>query len=93
MSLVLQQVRECDGECCRESPRFPVEGKSCEFLEDGKCRIKAGKAKVPKGESPVWPGRSASDVYQETCVDWPQNSREGHDTGGCCWQWVEDNGD
>ncbi|MDX1489092.1 MAG: hypothetical protein R3268_12865 [Acidiferrobacterales bacterium] len=88
----LVQVRECDGQCCRESPRWPVEGGDrCLFLDtDGKCSIKKGDYPVPIIESPTWPGRDPAEVFQETCVNWPQNSPEGRDTGGCCWQWVKD---
>jgi hypothetical protein len=90
MPLRLVQVRSCDGKCCDESPRWP-KGGTCEFLLDGKCQIQAGNAKVP-GESPTWPGRSGEEVFQETCIGWPHNSPEGRDTGGCCWQWVDDGG-
>jgi hypothetical protein len=83
----LVQVRECDGKCCKESPRWPtVDGLSCQYLKDGKCLIKTGEQPIPTKASPTWPNK----VFQETCVDWPQNSPEGRDTGGCCWQWVED---
>jgi hypothetical protein len=36
MALVLQQVRPCDGECCKESPRFPVD-ESKKGRERGGC--------------------------------------------------------
>jgi hypothetical protein len=87
----LVQIRECDGQCCKESPRWPtVDGLSCQYLKDGKCLIKTGEQPIPTKASPTWPNKSSHEVFQETCVDWPQNSPEGRDTGGCCWQWVED---
>ena len=98
----LSQVRECDGKCCEESPRFPnAEGTHCIYFDlataadvgtlafIGGCKIMRGEAAVPDGESPTNPGQSAAQTYQETCVDWPQNM-PGRDTGGCCLQWVED---
>jgi hypothetical protein len=85
----LVQVRECDGKCCEEKPRWP-RGNSCRFLLNGKCMIKAGKAEVPSDPSPAYPDRDPQEVFDETCDKWPQNSHEGKDTGGCCWQWVSD---
>jgi hypothetical protein len=86
----LVQVRECDGKCCEEKPRWPTVDGSCQYLKDGKCLIKTGAQPIPSKESPTGPGRDPKAVFQETCVDWPQNSPEGRDTGGCCWQWVDD---
>lgn len=92
----LVQVRPCDGKCCEESPRFPdrryKKKKKCRYFKlEGPhhCQIQSGKRKCPSGESPVWPGRSAKEVFQETCVEWPHNSPEGRGTGGCCWQWID----
>ena len=89
MALVLVQVRACDGECCREKPRWPKRG-TCEFLKNGKCQIMEGRKSVPVSDSPAWPGRDSNEVYQETCVDFPQNTHEGRDLMGCCWQWIDD---
>ncbi len=86
----LAQVRECDGQCCKEGPRFPNEDRSgCIYRNDGGCRLMRGEA-VPDEASQIFPGRTAADVFQETCVEWPHNSepRLGK-TGGCCWQWIE----
>jgi hypothetical protein len=86
----LVQVRECDGKCCEEKPRWPYFG-TCLYLKDGKCGIKAGTSELDLDlESPSWPGRNPAEVFKETCDEWPQNSHEGRDTGGCCWQWVAD---
>jgi hypothetical protein len=76
---------------CLANTRWPtVDGLSCQYLKDGKCLIKTGEQPIPTKASPTWPNKSSHEVFQETCVDWPQNSPEGRDTGGCCWQWVED---
>ncbi len=95
----LEQVRECDGKCCEESPRWPnTDHTHCIYWEAPEvstqaviygCKLMRGEAEVP-AESPIWPGRSGAEVYQETCVNWPHNIREGRDVGGCCWQWVDD---
>ena len=91
----LVQVRECDGKCCEEKPRWPnADHSHCIYWSltqaeiDG-CALMRGEAEVPD-ESPIWPERSGTEVYQETCVEWPHNTREGRDTGGCCWQWIDD---
>jgi hypothetical protein len=88
----LVQVRECDGKCCEEKPRWPtVDGKRCVHLTaEGRCAIKINPELMPHEPSPCFPNRSAAETFRETCVDWPQNSYEGRDTGGCCWQWVDD---
>jgi hypothetical protein len=86
----LVQVRKCDGKCCEEKPRFPNKHHSHCIFWDGHCKLMTGEEKIPQGESPIWPGRSSEEVFQETCKEWPQNSHEGKDTGGCCWQWVAD---
>jgi len=70
---------------------------SCRYLvrdNDGKtrCLIQTGEARIPPGESPIWSGRSNEEVVQETCIDWPHNSNEGRDLGGCCWKWVDTDG-
>ena len=98
----LVRVRECDGKCCEESPRFPnAEGTHCIYYNPavaaevgvqafiGGCTIMRGEASVPAGESPINPGRAAAEIYQQTCVDWPENML-GRNTGGCCLQWVDD---
>jgi hypothetical protein len=85
----LVQVRECDGACCAEKPRFPNADRThCRFWA-GQCQLMADPSQIPGGESEVWPGRSAAEVFQETCVDWPQNSDPRDDLMGCCWRWVD----
>jgi len=89
----LVQVRKCDGKCCEEKPRWPtVDGHSCQYLKDGKCLIQSGGQSIPKTESPTWPGRDPKEVFTETCDSWPHNSNEGRDLGGCCWKWVDTDG-
>lgn len=89
----LVQVRPCDGKCCEESPRWPnADNTDCIYRKvDGKetfgCMLMTGEASMLEDESPTNPDQSAEKTFQETCVDWPQNSSRG--TGGCCWQWVD----
>jgi hypothetical protein len=79
----LRRVRACDGQCCKESPRFPTADRSsCLYLENGRCLIQAGKAEVPE---------NYEDWFINTCLRWPHFWRAGRDTGGCCWQWVDGN--
>ena len=89
MSLVLKQVRTCDGACCIESPRFHNEDHSdCIYRDASKpekgCMLMAGTAELPKGDL------SAKVFFQKTCVDWPEHGvkRIGQ-TSNCCQQWVE----
>lgn len=94
-ALSLARVRECDAACCRESPRFPnADGSDCIYNVDASCELMSGKATMPDRRSVIFTDRSAREVFQETCVDWPQNTpvdkRRIDKTGGCCWQWVED---
>ncbi len=90
----LVQVRECDGMCCKESPRFPVQngnGLTCRFYKHG-CELMRG-VPVPDEPSAIFPHRSAKEVFNDTCIGWPQNmplSKSYTGTGGCCWQWVTD---
>ncbi len=90
----LVQVRECDGKCCEESPRFPnTEGTHCIYWSStrafiGGCKIMRGEANVPDEPSPTNPDHSATETYQQTCANWPENI-PGRGTGGCCWQWVD----
>ena len=86
----LVQVRECDGKCCEESPRWPnADGLSCVYLKDGKCQIKSGDEELTTEPSPTNPDKSAEETFKKTCLDWPQNSPVDRGTGGCCWQWVD----
>ena len=89
----LVKVRECDGQCCKEGPRFPNADHTDCIYHDGKdergCALMRGEASVPDEPSVIFPNRTALEVYKETCRDWPHN-RPGRGTGGCCWQWVAD---
>ena len=42
---------------------------------------------MPNEMSVIFPDRSAKEVFEETCLNWPHNSHR--DTGDCCWQWVD----
>lgn len=92
----LVQVRDCDGACCRESPRFPNEDGSdciyrdrrCKDIKKG-CKLMQNPNLIPDGPCPVIPTMTAKEALQETCIDWPHNSPVGRKTGKCCWQWVD----
>jgi hypothetical protein len=91
----LVRVRECDGACCKASPRWPTkDGKSCVFLsQDNLCKIKLNPELLPREPSPVYPNRSSKETFQETCVDWPQKGVQSiGQTDECCLQWVSDDG-
>ena len=92
MALVLQQVRECDGACCKESPRWPTpDGTSCKYLNNNNlCLITLGEQPVPHKRSPSVPAITAKEAFRITCVEWPQQHCEEKlgETAGCCWQWV-----
>ena len=94
----LAQVRDCDGACCIESPRFPNKDHSdCIFhvpvigKESSGCMLMTGEAKVPLRGGINYNNLTPQELFQETCVNWPQNStpRLG-ETDDCCLQWVED---
>lgn len=98
MALVLQQIRVCDGACCRESPRFPnADHSDCIYhdtsggKENAGCMLMRGAAPVPTEGGVPLGNLTTEQVYQETCVKWPQENSEPEvgDTGGCCWQLVE----
>ncbi len=98
MTLILQQLRRCDGSCCRQSPRFPnADGTDCGMRsttlgkESKGCRLMTGEITLKDDgtKSFAFPERDALQVYVDTCVNWPQNTRPGKDLGDCCWEWVE----
>lgn len=95
----LVQVRECDGACCRESPRFPNAAHSdCIYhdtsggKENAGCMLMRGDAPTPKEGGIAWDGKTTQQMYQATCVDWPQQNSLPipGDTGNCCWQLIDD---
>jgi len=90
----LVRTRECDGQCCRESPRFPnADHTDCVYHIDNGCDIKRGVSQVPEGMSPVRPHLTAQEEFDDTCEGWPQNCPPHKQTPknnmGCCLQWVE----
>lgn len=98
MVMQLVQVRTCDGQCCREAPRFPnAEKTDCIYhdrvqgKENDGCMLMRGAAPIPTEGGVEYKGLSTEEVYEETCVLWPQKNSEPEpgDTGGCCWQLVE----
>lgn len=96
MSLVLVRVRDCDGQCCKESPRWPTaDGKSCVYLNaDNRCELQLDLSIIPdESSSHAFPNKGTKEVFMETCLEWPHNSYPMiGKTGECCWQWVEDSG-
>jgi len=93
----LVQVRECDGKCCEEKPRWPnADHTDCIYhtlpngKESGGCKLMTGEEPIPSEKSEAWPERDATETFEATCKDWPQNLTRTRDTGGCCWQWVDD---
>ncbi len=107
--LQLIQVRDCDGQCCREGPRFPnKDGSDCIYRTAGSgkddtrlaqsgCKLMSGEEPVPDGPSVIFVKQTVAKVFQDTCVDWPQNTQpmkrtDGTigSTAGCCWQWRDD---
>lgn len=97
MAWVLVQVRICDQACCRENPRFPIndnDWSDCQYRDgtgDRGCALMRGDALVPDEESKIFEGKTAEEVYQDTCVNWPQENslRRLGETGACCWKWVD----
>lgn len=51
-----------------------------------------GDAEVPKDGGVPLGELTTEQVYEETCVKWPQENsvKEAGDTGSCCLQWVDD---
>ncbi len=87
----LVQVRDCDGACCRESPRFPNHDRSdCLYHGTGGCMLRRDPSLIPDGDCPAYPRYTAADAVVVHCRGWPQNSTpKPGETGGCCFQWVE----
>ena len=89
MVKILKRVRECDAQCCRDSPQFPSEDRStCIYLVKTKCGLMEDSL-TPTGICPANPKLTANEAYTKHCVEWPDNM-PGRDTGNCCWQWVEE---
>lgn len=94
----LVKTKDCNQACCRERPLVPNEdGSNCIYndgIGDRGCALMRGDALVPDEESKIFEGQTTDKVYQDTCVNWPQNTpekaRHATKTGGCCWQWVDD---
>lgn len=95
----LVQGRECDGACCKESPRFPnADHSDCIYhdtkngKENAGCALMRGDAELPSDGCVNFKDLSIEGVFNQTCVLWPQQNSiaERSDTGGCCWQWVDD---
>lgn len=54
--------------------------------------LMTGEATVPEEAEVNYKGLDGQGVFDETCVKWPQENSKpvANDTGGCCWQWVDD---
>lgn len=88
--MILDQVRECDGACCKESPRWPNADRSdCIFHDAKGCQITRGEAEIPIGQSRIV-DMTTVEFYENTCLNWPQNSDPKlGETANCCWQWID----
>jgi len=95
-----EKVRECDGKCCEESPRWPAhwpggQRKGCVFHKpEGGCALMLAEEQIP-ATCPSLGGMDGRDAFLMTCVRWPHNIENPDEgiTGGCCWQWKQDDGD
>jgi len=76
----LTRVRDCDGKCCAESPRFPDGHGDCVYHTDGGCELMRDHNKIPEGKE---------DLFIITCLQFPEFLPAGRGTAGCCLQWVE----
>jgi len=87
----LVRTRECDGQCCKEHPRFPTDdGKDCVYLKDRRCTLWNNPSLIPDGDCPVWREHTAVDAFILSCKQWPHNAKpDKGGTQGCCWQWVD----
>ena len=98
MSYSLVKVRECDGSCCKESPRYPnADSTDCIYRTNSDqsrgCSLMNPDADLDSlPPSPCMPDASGKQCVTETCLNYPHNTREGRSLGNCCWQWVK-NGD
>ena len=87
----LKKVRNCDGSCCKESPRWPNVDGVCKYQAvNGDCMIMSGDAELDDERSPCMPKKDPQAVFQETCLEWPHNSKPERPTNNSCWQWIED---
>lgn len=90
MGWELKQRRKCDGVCCKESPREPINCKTtCLYLNlNNCCMLMTGEASMPDRLSKIFIKRSFAFVFLTTCVEWPHNTEPGKNLGSCCWEWV-----
>lgn len=82
----LVRTRPCDGDCCREVPIFPENGKCKYFSEErlpsgGHCRVMNDMTVLQDDEV---------DKFIGSCKRFPQLYRAGRGTGKCCLQWIDD---
>jgi len=91
----LVQTRSCDGQCCRESPRFPNDDHTdCKYRDptnpEKGCLLQRDPSLIPEGNCPALPKMGAKEAFELTCINWPENSDPKlGETANCCWQWVE----
>jgi len=99
VALELVQVRECDGGCCKASPRFPnAVGDDCIYRTDTAaatsnqgCSLMSDKSPIYGKTSPTDPSKTAVACFNATCLNWPHDSapKLGKTGDECCWQWTE----
>ena len=94
--LELVKIKECDGACCKVSPRFPNTDKSdCIYRtnSDGSKGCSVMNKGYDLDSLPIsfaFPEQSGKQTVLDTCFNYPHNSRVGRGTGDeCCWQWVD----
>ena len=96
MALELQQIKECDGGCCKASPRFPnADNTDClyrtEVNQSKGCSLMADTSPIDGKVSIADSNMTAIEVFDLTCKNWPHNQtpKLGKTGAECCWQWVE----
>lgn len=98
MALKIVKVRECDGACCKASPRFPTEDKKDCIYRTNEDKSK-GCSCMNEGfdldslpTSPAIPSLTGRETFELTCLNWPHNvpnPKLGGTGEECCLQWVE----
>lgn len=86
----LVQVRPCDGQCCKDGPRFPnADHSDCIFHDNQGCAARRNPSLIPDGDCPAYPRFTAADAIIQ-CRRHPHN-REAQmgKTQNCCFQWVD----
>jgi len=87
----LVRIRECDGQCCKDTPRFPNKDKTdCVYHIDNGCDLMRDSSLVPDTNSVARPNMTGIDDFISVCKQWPQFYPSTRKTGNCCLQWVNE---